>query len=871
MLKARQIKSVGYYTTLANKDDYYHKGKEPAGQWYGKGCEQFGLTGEVNKQDFYAICAGKNPKDLLQKLVMNAGKTGEKGRRPGWDLTFSAPKSVSTLWASADDRTKDLIAKLHDEAVKKALDYYAETYGATRTGKEGTAIDRTSKLFFALFEHSTSRALDPQLHTHAVMINLGINPHGQTKSLQTLELYRAEKEIGAFYRAELAHAMQRQLGVDVEQGEKGTFEVKGVERGLMKYWSKRRTEIEEAMEQAGLSGGRASEVIALKTRQVKEYPDREVLFTEWRAKAKEHGFNYQDALYRYNLQPKSAEQKAEFMKYAIEGYTAGTAYFTEQKLRQFVFEISPVLGLTTKEAQEMAKEWIEKEGVQLSARKDGQMLFTTKEIDRLEQKMIADVLSGQDYQPRLRERKVVIRADLAREQQDAVFYITETKGQFKIVSGMAGTGKTTMLEEARKVWEAQGYDVKGVSLAGVASKNLENEAGIKSTTIAKFLWDVASVEAQLAGKPKEKTAVEKIKEFLGLKEKEPELEVRQDSPEKRKARFLIDKNTVLVIDEAGMVATPQMVRIIEEAKRTGAKVVMVGDAKQLQPIEHGNPFYTFGQELGQAELKEIRRQKELWAKDAVYKMADGRAEEALKIFDEKGLLYIKDNRKEALQGLILQWEKDPNGFDKKLIVGALNEDVQSLNKMAQLQRQSRGELGKVGVEVNGYTVFENDRVVFAKAQNSLGLINGEGGIVRSVNIRRNELTVKLDNGEMRSVPLDRYKDVALGYAMTTNKAQGKTVENTYLFAGSNQMQSRELSYVQVSRARGQTHIFVTKEQMQEGALAKEMSRNQQKVLAHEWKEEIRAKRQREEKERERSVAGVMGKAIEKMEERGISI
>jgi len=925
MIGISVVKSAKYYMELAQNDDYYHKGKEPAGKWYGKGAEHFRLTGEVNKQDFYALCAGVNPHNLLDKLVRNAR---DENRRIGWDMTFNAPKSISAIWATADENTRKLISQVHDQALKKTLDYYAENYGRTRVGKTGTETDPTNKLIFALFEHSTSRALDPHLHTHAVMMNVAINPRGETRTLQTLDLYDVRLQMGAYYRAELAYLMRQNFRVAVEAGKAGTFEIKDVPKLLMDFWSKRRKEIEAELKRVGFSGGRASEIATLNTRQKKEYPDREILFSEWAEKGKEYGFDYKTVLDKEKLHRKDEAHRAEILKEFIVGFTRNNAYFSDIAIRRGFLEIAPVCGFTGDEGLKTVNDWLKSEAVPLGMRK-GKQYYTTQEIDRIEKQMLEGVKAGQDYQPRTREKAVSIREDLSGEQKEAVNFITETKGQFKVVRGIAGAGKTTMLNEARKVWEAQGYEIRGASLQATTVKDLERETTIKSSTIAQLLIDIEREKEWNARLPefeaKQKAYDEKAKalklraewlhathqidgttkkkmlgeywkpvskpyhEFLHStwqisKEQKEFLNARLDyavrtgqakfnllgelkdfkeqklKPEpEQKPKGILHEKTVLVIDEAGMVGTMQMQEIVKLARESGAKVVMVGDEKQIQAIEHGAPFKAIGDTLGKVELKEIRRQRELWAREAVMHFADGEAEKALKKYADKGFLHVQEDRGVLVKELVGQWWQDQSRASEKMILGTTNADVRELNEEAQKMRKIAGELGSKSIDVNGATIYEKDRVMFTKNLKSLGLINGEFGEVKEINEKRNRITIRLDDGQMRTVPLDRYKDVVLGYAITTHKAQGKTFESTCVLTGS-AMQDRELTYVQASRARGTTRIFATFDQMDTGELTKMMNKSNQKLIAQQMREQ-----------EERSIAGVMNKALEKMNERGISI
>ena len=262
-----------YYTTLA-REDYYLDGGEPPGLWVGHGAKLLKATGQVDKALFSKLFDGFD--GTGEPLVQNAG---DEGRQPGWDLTFSAPKSVSVLWSVLPKELGAEIRAAHMEAVQQACAYLEEVAGWTRRGHGGHLREKAG-LVMGLFEHGTSRAGDPQLHTHALVLNIGVRADGTTGSVESKPLYQHKMAAGALYRTELARQLERRLGVAIERV-KTWFEVKGVDKALMKDWSSRRAEIEAALAKSGYSGARASEIAAVSTREVKQHVAREELFGQW--------------------------------------------------------------------------------------------------------------------------------------------------------------------------------------------------------------------------------------------------------------------------------------------------------------------------------------------------------------------------------------------------------------------------------------------------------------------------------------------------------------------------------------------------------------------------------------------------------------
>ncbi|MCB0331267.1 MAG: AAA family ATPase [Bdellovibrionales bacterium] len=261
------------------------------------------------------------------------------------------------------------------------------------------------------------------------------------------------------------------------------------------------------------------------------------------------------------------------------------------------------------------------------------------------------------------------------------------------------------------------------------------------------------------------------------------------------------------------------------------KLVLVGDARQLQPVDAGGPFKAIASEVGEARLSRIRRQEEAWAREAVHKFASGEAKEGLKEFAERGQLSVSNTPKEAKAELLNDWAKAGVERPKEnLILVGTNLDAKEINEKAQLKRFSAGKLGEDSASVGGERVFTGDRVLFTRNSRVYGVRNGQLGTVEKID--GNRLTTRLDNGERVSVSLTDYEHVKLGYAVTTHKSQGMTAQNTYILAGG-PMQDREMSYVQVSRAKGKTRIYTDKVEAGDNltALSRQMSKSRQKDLA----------------------------------------
>jgi ATP-dependent exoDNAse (exonuclease V) alpha subunit len=301
-----------------------------------------------------------------------------------------------------------------------------------------------------------------------------------------------------------------------------------------------------------------------------------------------------------------------------------------------------------------------------------------------------------------------------------------------------------------------------------------------------------------------------------------------------------------------MVGTRMMQKLLAESRKARAKVVLVGDERQLQPIEAGGPFASLIRTIGAARLTENKRQHEPWMRQEVKHFLQGSAQDGLRLLAQHDRLHLADTRPKAMAALIKDWQiGKPIGtsFDKSvLILGAQREDVRELNKLAQAARLKATELKKNSAATAGhYTFHPGDRVVFTRNDRKLQVLNGDFGTVVSIRrllpLTKPQVRIRLDEpGHRRlwgsgtrfvTVVADSSLALDLGYAITTHKAQGATVDRSYVLLGGS-MTDRELTYVQMSRARDETHVYASEADAGEdlAELVAAMSRSRQKDLAH---------------------------------------
>ena len=277
--------ALGYYGHLG-RDDYYTRGSEPPGGWAGEGAARMSLAGPVTRSDFEAALNGIDPQTGV-RLVRHGGKARE--HVAGWDVTFSAPKSVSVLWALSDAHDRPRIGQAQKAAVAAATKHIERSAAFARRGKGGMTREPAAGLLMAKFDHHTSRDLDPQLHTHVFVFNLAPRKDGTWGAIVSRELYKAQKQAGAIYREALGAELER-AGVTIERLPSG-FRVAAIPREIERAFSKRRQSIEAAAEAHGYRSPKGMELAALRTRQAKRDVSREQLFETWRAEAKALGFD----------------------------------------------------------------------------------------------------------------------------------------------------------------------------------------------------------------------------------------------------------------------------------------------------------------------------------------------------------------------------------------------------------------------------------------------------------------------------------------------------------------------------------------------------------------------------------------------------
>ena len=873
---ASPSQGVGYF----EKDGYYARddgAHREASAWAGKGAEALGLSGPVDPERFRAVLEGQVPggRRLGRKEI-----DGSVTHRPGRDVTLSAPKSVSLMaMVGGDDR----IVEAHDKAVMATLGWIEKNAIETRMRDPATgAMVRAGnqKMVAATFRHDTSRNLDPQLHTHAVVANMVQGEDSKWRTMVDDGLFNGKMAIGAIYRAELAQGLKG-LGYGIGKTHAdGRFEIEGVSREVIDAFSTRRAEIEAAMTERGMGESKDNPHLAaraaLMTRAAKRDIDRGELDRSWQRQAKAIGFSAS----RVRAQARKAERGLLGPDlFAGPGYAAGdaaawaVAHLAE---RQAVFGHADLLaatlarepGAVTVDAAEHAIAALERDGALHAARglDHGRHWSTDAALAR-ESETIALMRAGQGAEKTVMRRWVaetkLHRGRLNEGQKEAVKTVLAGKDRVVAVQGYAGTGKTTMLKRLRVLAASQGYRTIGLAPSASAAKTLQNESGIESETLQRYLArhdGIAHGRGTAAGLRKLRAA---------------------------------NAKTMLVVDESSLASSEQMKNLLRIATALRLpRVVLVGDEKQLGAVEAGKPFEQLkAAGMTTAVMGDIVRQRDAELKAAVKASLTGDVKGAFaKLGDnirqvEYGELGTETARRwldlsheqRAATGVIAPTRALRDGINATIreglvAEGAISGPARPGEKLvprdltrAQMARAANYAAGDtviftrpyktLGVEKgdertvarfihNGHTVVladargtetewkpymiagakggvevfrgeamelrRGDRVRFTRNDPASGLTNGETATVEVVG--RDGVRFRLENGTLATLwqndPQLRHIDRA--FAATVHAFQGRTVDRIVaaMPVGNPKLTDQRAFYVAISRAR-ETAMLVT--------------------------------------------------------------
>ena len=793
----------GYYerSVAPALDDYYAGRGESPGVWTGRGATQLGLLGVVQEGELGKLVRGLHPRSeerlrrhpkqrtiTIERIDPETGerRVEQKKLNPvaGFDLVFSAPKSVSLLYALADDEAQLAVAQAHAAAWQAALCYLEDEACVTRRGKNGVVREHAAGFVAAAYQHRTNRAQDPHLHTHVIVANTARSPDGGWRALDgeaLLKHYRLAA--GYLYQAHLRDALSRRLGVRWREPNKGMAELQDVPADVLREFSTRRVQVLDYLAERGTEGFYAAAVAQVETRERKQELDLPRLREEWRARAAEHGLGHAELAALRHRTPKASPSAERLREIATQmlgpsGLTERRTSFSEPELVMAWAE-AHAHGADAARVRELCARFVEADGVARVADDPAPgrpARYSTRELLRVERDALALVEEGRDsgapaVSPEFVDRVLAERqADVAlsEEQEAMVRAIATSADRVVAVVGRAGAGKTTATHALAVVFRDAGAVVVGAAPSGVAAEKLEDETGVPSMTLHRLL-DRAGRESGMA------------------------------------------PGCVVIVDEAGMAETRILAPVLERVADAGGKVILIGDPQQLPAVGAGGLFAGIVERCGAVELMENRRQRDPLEHDALAAIRRGLGRDYLAFAQRRERLLVSENPIETRTRLLADWwaaaREDLPG---SVMIALRRRDVGELNALARGLMETHGRLGRDRLTIAGKEFAAGDRIVCLRNSDRLGVKNGTRGTVAEVDRERGSLVVETDRGG-RATLTRRYlaaRNVRHGYALTGHSGQGLTVERAFVL-GRGEARLQEWGYVALSRAREATRLYIT--------------------------------------------------------------
>ena len=787
----------GYYerSVAAGIDDYYAGRGESPGIWTGRGAAALGLKGVVDDGQFGTLIRGDNPQSgerlrrrhpkartiTVEKIDPASGerRLEEKTLRPvaGFDLVFSVPKSVSLLHALGGEETRRAVNEAHVAAWQAALSYLEDEACVVRRGTGGIHREHGEGFVAAAYQHRTSRAQDPHLHTHVIVANMARrSTDGKWRALDgeaILKTYRLAA--GYLYQAHLRAELSRSLGVEWETPHKGLADLKGVPRTAIDEFSTRRAQVVEHMDERGTSGFWAAQVAALDTRDRKEHADLALLREDWRARAAEHGFGHAEidaALHRARRPEPSSQELLQIAHRLLgpEGLTERTTAFSDADLVMAWAE-AHAGGASAERVRRLASRFVGMQGVERvgeAAQPGRPARYSTAELVATEHAALDVVDRGVGAGAPAVVNGVIDEAlagvpTLSDEQHAMVRLVASSPDRVVCVVGLAGTGKTTATHATAEAFRMAGVAVLGAAPSGIAAEKLQDETGIPSTTLHRLLQD--------------------------------------ELPDR----------CVVIVDEAGMAETRVLAPLLERIERAQSKLVLIGDPQQLPAVGAGGLLAGIVERHGAIELSGNRRQPDAEERRALEAIRNGLGRDYLAFAEGAGRLLACETPVAAKTRLIADWwavaREDLPG---NVMIALRRRDVSELNALARTLMETHGRLGRERLTIGGVEFAAGDRVVCLRNSEALGVRNGTRGTVERADRHAASLRVVTDRGDRVELSGDYLAQgrVRHAYAITGHAGQGVTVERAFVLGiGGTRLQ--EWGYVALSRARHETRLYVT--------------------------------------------------------------
>ncbi len=785
----------------AGVEDYFAGHGEEKGRWVGRGAETLGLSGEADTEGLSRLFGhGFHP---VTGAALGRGFAPDAATVAGYALSFSPPKSVSILWALAGEETSDAVRAGHDAAVEAALEFLEDHAAFCRRGHGGLTQEATLGYLAAVFVHRTSRAGDPQLHSHVLVANkVQAASDGRWLSVDGRELYEVQKAAGMLYKACLRAELTTGLGVAwTEVDDNGGAEIVGVPDELIRLFSERRAQVEataagliaekeRALGRSLTGDERAAvyQLAAYRSRAAKGDAGETTrqLRDRWRAEAAAAG--HPTGRWLGQLSGRRGLSRTE-IQLARRGMTLTPELILAETIEvlernhstwgraQVVEALSVVLparNTQTAEAFRHAADLITDlvldhgDVVRLTCpnrpqTRHGAVRYSTRWTLQTEQAILDTVDAGRAAGVAIVPTyRVLAEAGLGEDQDQAVRRLCGGGERVAVLVGPAGSGKSRSLSAARKAWEATGVPVRGVAPSAVAAGVLSEQAGIPSGTLAKFLADAS------------------------------------------KGRLHLQRGQVVVCDEASMVSTRDLARLVLLVEDAGAKLVLVGDHYQLGSVEAGGLFRLLAADAKTAELTGVRRFAERWEARATLRLRRGDPTVIDEYLDRERVR--SGDREQAVDAAHRAWLEGRQAGRSVVVMAADHETVDQLALRARAHRVDAGQVEAGGINLGNQTVGVGDEIV--TCHNDRRLVTTTGAWVRNgdrwqvtARSRRGALQLSSLHGRGTVTVPGAYvaEHVALGYAVTVHKGQGVTTDEAVLVV--DRATSAEHLYVGMTRGR----------------------------------------------------------------------
>jgi conjugative relaxase-like TrwC/TraI family protein len=790
--------NAGYWLAAVAEggDDYYTKPGEAPGEWVGELADELGLVGQVDAAGYTAILEGRDPKTGAQLVSRPPTSFRElpdgalKRIEPvlGYDVRFSAPKSVSLLYALGEEGTRERVIEVMNEAVRQGIAHLEKEACMVQRGERGHRLEPGQGFVGMAFRHRMSRAGDPALHVHVVISNLTrAASDGKWLSLASPRgrspLYPHGKSAGVVFQAALRAGMLREFGLEFEEVRNGYADLKGFSRELIEAFSARSREIKSWLEEHGVFSVEAAQTAAYRTRDAKDYSvDADQRISEWEAQAAPHGMTRR-AVEEMIGEARPREPRAiskEDLDAALDALEARTSHFDRRELLWALADVleegAGLSAITAAVDRLLASERVL--CVHTSRGPLDPSRYTTPRLAELERRFIDGALAGENA-GLARVPTSTLEAVLARhpylgaDQREMVVRLTRGGEAVLPVAAWPGTGKTTALAAAAEAWNEAGFAVIGCATARTASGEL-SDAGVPATSIRALLFNVDMDRTR------------------GIE---------------------LPRGVVIIVDEANTTSTFDLEALRALCADYGGKLVVIGDPQQIGAIGPGGLYAHLCRRVEPITLTTIRRQRREADQRIVALVHEGRGSEALDLLRTEGKLIVGDELISTLNGLLLDWHRDYASGADAVMIARRNRDVEYLNDQARELRRAEGKLGEAEVIVGERAIAAGDRV--QTRVNDRGIDNRErwdvlavDAAARTVKLRRvggDEHTVTLGPRYLNREARDGAPALQYAYAITKFGAESKTFDRAYplLDAGA----SLEQELVAISRGREIANVY----------------------------------------------------------------